>query len=269
MEGPVPGPGCMFVSVDHLNAQPAAAAGAGAGEAGVQATKWHHPGFVPRLTVFGDVSKQQPRVVRCACGGKAAGKACELRSVSERSAVPDHLIPEDWASKFELPPDTPEFAATQNRRASALELFLNCTNRAEKELPPAEGQEHASEPAVLAAAEGMFTDALKGRVCFACEEPSLRMQKCGRCHQARYCSRDCQRSHWSAHKAQCGQPAAQQAGTAEGKAEAAAEGKAEAAAEGKAEAAAEGKAEDKAEGAAAEGAKPEGAAAAEAKAAAS
>ncbi|CAD6594497.1 MAG: hypothetical protein ASARMPREDX12_009136 [Alectoria sarmentosa] len=40
-------------------------------------------------------------------------------------------------------------------------------------------------------------------ICFnaSCSEPGTR--KCGACKNAKYCSQDCQRGHWNAHKATC------------------------------------------------------------------
>ena len=36
------------------------------------------------------------------------------------------------------------------------------------------------------------------------------MKKCSRCQKAHYCSPDCQRTHWKAHKAACGRVTAAQ-----------------------------------------------------------
>jgi len=35
------------------------------------------------------------------------------------------------------------------------------------------------------------------------EHPALRLQACSSCHGAQYCGKECQVSHWSAHKADC------------------------------------------------------------------
>lgn len=48
----------------------------------------------------------------------------------------------------------------------------------------------------------------KGRICArpGCSEHSgscKSMMRCGRCHIAHYCSKDCQRKHWAAHKPLC------------------------------------------------------------------
>ncbi|GFR44989.1 hypothetical protein Agub_g6298 [Astrephomene gubernaculifera] len=197
-EGPLlPGPGCLFVSVDHLHNN------------SNSSTSWRHPRATAFLTAFGDIATQQPRVVRCACGTAP----CRLRAVQEGGAVPQDLIPADWATKYEAPPKDAVPVAPESRRASAVQLWLDCTARAERELPRPEGAEQPPEQAVLAAAEVMLTDYLKGRVCFQCSVPSTRMQRCSRCMQARYCSRECQTAHWrTGHKQQCG--AAAQAGAA-------------------------------------------------------
>ena len=41
-----------------------------------------------------------------------------------------------------------------------------------------------------------------GRECFACGQRGA-MSKCTQCGAAYYCSRECQKSHWAAHKTQC------------------------------------------------------------------
>ncbi|GIL74224.1 hypothetical protein Vretimale_1981 [Volvox reticuliferus] len=177
----------MYVSVDHL--QPPER----------PENKWRHPRTTAFLTCYGDIGRQQPRVVRCAC----SHKPCKLRGLREGGGVPDELIPVDWSTKYVLPPNDPIHTASEGRRANAVQLWLDCTARAEKELPCAEGQEHPAEDKVLRAAEVMLTDYLKGRVCYNCNVPSTKMQKCGRCQQARYCSKECQRAQWGAHKPEC------------------------------------------------------------------
>jgi hypothetical protein len=49
--------------------------------------------------------------------------------------------------------------------------------------------------------------------CLSCgklnKDPSKKFQKCGKCQKAYYCSRECQKAHWPAHKPHCvGLPAA-------------------------------------------------------------
>ena len=39
--------------------------------------------------------------------------------------------------------------------------------------------------------------------CSFCEVREERMRKCGRCKTARYCSEECQTSHWPSHQTQC------------------------------------------------------------------
>ncbi|KAG2441479.1 hypothetical protein HXX76_003101 [Chlamydomonas incerta] len=190
---PVPGPGCMFLSIpDKLQTQQPQRK---------DDTAWKHPKATGFATAFGDIAKQQPRVVRCACGKSP----CALRAVAEGAGVAaEDFIPADWHSKFELPPAGPEHAAPESRRVQALDAYLQCTGKAEKELPVPEGKEMPEEEDIKAHAEVMLTDFFKGRVCHACNLPSTKMMRCGNCHEARYCSRDCQRKHWSAeHKAAC------------------------------------------------------------------
>ncbi|GLC61666.1 hypothetical protein PLESTB_001788900 [Pleodorina starrii] len=191
-EGPLPCPGSMYVTITHLHPPERPEA------------RWRHPRSNAFLTCFGELATQQPRVVRCACGASP----CKMRGLEERGGVPDELIPGDWATKYEPPPTDPTKYGPEGRRSMAVQLYLDCTGKAESELPPAEGQEHASEESIQQAAEVMLTDYLKGRVCFQCNLPSTRMQKCARCHQARYCSKECQRAGWGAHKPQCDPSAA-------------------------------------------------------------
>ncbi|KXZ50374.1 hypothetical protein GPECTOR_16g547 [Gonium pectorale] len=211
---PLPGPGAMFVSIDHLHSQPSTSApSASSSSSQQQQQRWRHPRATPFLTAFGDIAKQQPRVVRCACGQKPCALTA-LREAGGRGAVPDEAIPADWATKWSLPPAGPEHEASENRRASALQMWLDCTQRAERELPPEPGHTVPPEQAILAAAEVLLTDYVKGRVCFACSVPSTKMQKCSRCQQARYCSKECQRQHWRDHKAECAALAAVDAAAA-------------------------------------------------------
>lgn len=44
---------------------------------------WKHPKVTAFVTCFGDLPKQQPRVVRCACGKSP----CGLRGLSEGAGV--------------------------------------------------------------------------------------------------------------------------------------------------------------------------------------
>ena len=39
--------------------------------------------------------------------------------------------------------------------------------------------------------------------CAWCESTSAELMTCGKCHQARYCSSECQASHWKLHKTSC------------------------------------------------------------------
>ena len=36
-----------------------------------------------------------------------------------------------------------------------------------------------------------------------CNETSHKMKKCQKCKKTRYCSKDCQKANWSAHRINC------------------------------------------------------------------
>ena len=42
---------------------------------------------------------------------------------------------------------------------------------------------------------------IEPKLCVVCEHPAFR--KCGRCKSVRYCSRECQRTHWLVHMTHC------------------------------------------------------------------
>uniref|UniRef100_K3X101 MYND-type domain-containing protein n=1 Tax=Globisporangium ultimum (strain ATCC 200006 / CBS 805.95 / DAOM BR144) TaxID=431595 RepID=K3X101_GLOUD len=44
----------------------------------------------------------------------------------------------------------------------------------------------------------------KDKTCHYCHTMTAKLSRCARCHDARYCSRDCQRSAWKFHKRLCG-----------------------------------------------------------------
>lgn len=170
--------GSMFVSVDHLHPPEAADA------------KWRHPKHGAYLTCYGEPAHQRPRVVRCAC----SQSPCLVRSQRERAEVSEGMIPKDWATTYA---EAESYKPPEHRREAAIRTWLDCTGQADKELAQPE------EAEISKAAAKMFTARLKGRVCYACELPSTAMKSCGRCGQARYCSRDCQERDWKAHKAAC------------------------------------------------------------------
>ena len=43
----------------------------------------------------------------------------------------------------------------------------------------------------------------RGTYCGAAEEGAIRLRKCAGCSAAHYCSEECQRGHWKAHKKTC------------------------------------------------------------------
>jgi hypothetical protein len=179
--------GSMFVSIDHLH------------EPLPPEAKWRHPQHEAYLTCFGEPAKQRPRLVQCGCGQEP----CLVRSQQERSGVPEEMIPKDWATRFT---DPEAFVVPDHRKEAGIRMWLDCTGQADRELGDQE------EKQIEAASIAMFTDKLKGRVCYECEKPSTSMKTCGRCGKARYCSKHCQSGHWKTHKAACAaveqQPAA-------------------------------------------------------------
>jgi hypothetical protein len=44
------------------------------------------------------------------------------------------------------------------------------------------------------------------RKCEKCDDASERFKQCSRCKVAYYCTRDCQKNHWSVHKKECVPP---------------------------------------------------------------
>ena len=42
----------------------------------------------------------------------------------------------------------------------------------------------------------------KDKICVACQMNDA-VKVCSRCHCTRYCSRDCQKTHWKCHKKYC------------------------------------------------------------------
>ncbi|EGP90952.1 uncharacterized protein MYCGRDRAFT_29456, partial [Zymoseptoria tritici IPO323] len=39
--------------------------------------------------------------------------------------------------------------------------------------------------------------------CLSCSQIAAGLQTCARCKAAKYCSRECQAAHWTAHKSAC------------------------------------------------------------------
>lgn len=162
-----------------------------------EATNWKHPHANILLTAFGSVTKQKPRVVKCVCGQSP----CLLSAVKDLGQeVPPQCVPTDWSTNFI---EVEEYNPGQQRLGLALGLYLDCTGKADKELPIPEGEKSPLEEEVRAAAEKMFTDYLKGRVCFQCNIPSTQIKKCSRCLQARYCGPECFKLGWKTHKHEC------------------------------------------------------------------
>jgi hypothetical protein len=52
---------------------------------------------------------------------------------------------------------------------------------------------------------GLRMDLVSARECTHCGMSSaqVKLSACGKCHQCHYCSEECQKSHWKAHKSNC------------------------------------------------------------------
>jgi len=180
--------GAMFIGIDQLHSQSEAPA------------KWKHPMSVAYATCYGDPAKQVPFVCKCTC----KKDACILRSAA--NAPLDAAIPIDWMENFVIPE---KFEVSAARKEQAISLWLDCTGKVDRELSAsisdAEGADAPlpNEELITKQAYILFTDYLKGRVCFSCNLPSTKMQVCSKCRNAHYCSRDCQRGHWAQHKESC------------------------------------------------------------------
>ena len=44
------------------------------------------------------------------------------------------------------------------------------------------------------------------KFCVMCEKEDSQLKSCGKCKQALYCSRECQKKHWKIHKISCSEP---------------------------------------------------------------
>jgi hypothetical protein len=53
---------------------------------------------------------------------------------------------------------------------------------------------------------------LQRKQCCGCQKYALEIKLCTACKQARYCSKECQREHWPAHKEECKKNRPQQQG---------------------------------------------------------
>ena len=50
---------------------------------------------------------------------------------------------------------------------------------------------------------GFDTSTSEKEYCWKCGEKPEKLLRCGRCHLARYCNRECQKEHFSSHKSEC------------------------------------------------------------------
>ena len=72
----------------------------------------------------------------------------------------------------------------------------------------ANGTTGGSEPEIVLeqAAQPACAICHKVEVAVGPVENRVTLQRCGRCRQVLYCSRDCQRAHWPRHKSDCAAP---------------------------------------------------------------
>jgi hypothetical protein len=69
---------------------------------------------------------------------------------------------------------------------------------------------HAAVRAALSKLRGPSAEPLTAvvvHICVQCNKRAAAMQVCARCRGINYCSRDCQRAHWPAHRGTCRAPA--------------------------------------------------------------
>ena len=121
----------------------------------------------------------------------------QIVAMSQNRGQPTNSTQAQWKAQIA----NTELAAKKRRFGPILEqLLAACPPRsdhhfirrfAERDIARiAEGSEDAS------------VDALKFHMCASCHTPHAK-QLCSRCKTVRYCCRDCQVSHWKAHKAHC------------------------------------------------------------------
>jgi splicing suppressor protein 51 len=56
-------------------------------------------------------------------------------------------------------------------------------------------------------AETRTTSSKQDSCCFTCKKTDVKLKRCAKCSKTKYCSRDCQKANWKAHKKVCTQDA--------------------------------------------------------------
>jgi hypothetical protein len=51
-----------------------------------------------------------------------------------------------------------------------------------------------------------LSNGLQINVCSLCDQPGANLRKCARCRIAKYCSKECQKTHWNSHRSYCKKP---------------------------------------------------------------
>ncbi len=91
-------------------------------------------------------------------------------------------------------------------KPSHLALFIGAVELTDDDASVADSFEAAirEDPEVLNSRHAVPVAAVvSGRACTYCGSRSTRLQYCGRCHVAYYCSVDCQLLDWPQHKRAC------------------------------------------------------------------
>ena len=131
---------------------------------------------------------------------------------------------------------TLDLCREQGRPITEMTLLVIVVRNQPRPLPPAQLAELLGDyarclrevkpwlPNTVVAEHAAFVDGMTGKgpinifgkyygvVCDACQGPPGHLQLCSSCRSARYCSPECQRRAWPAHKAECRRLAAARGG---------------------------------------------------------